>query len=72
MQNERWYGELPWLGAQPATGESKVPKFTHTESAGQLPGSRQTSPSSIRPLQSSSRKLQTSVDRVHTGSPSRR
>jgi hypothetical protein len=40
MQNERWYGELPWLGLHPDTADSEVPKLIHTESAGQVPGSQ--------------------------------
>lgn len=41
MQNERWYGELPWLGAHTgATDDDVVPKLMHTESAGQVPGSQ--------------------------------
>jgi hypothetical protein len=40
MQNERWYGELPWLGVQLAAADSAVPKLMQTESVGQVPGSQ--------------------------------
>jgi len=40
MQKERLYGEFAWLGLHPWMGDKVVPKFTHTESSGQLPGSQ--------------------------------
>ena len=40
MQNERWYGELPWLVEHCATGDSWVPKLIQTAPSGQLSGSQ--------------------------------